>query len=382
MTLTAEGWRHRETPRVAVMGATGYVGSELCRLLWSHPGVELAFAGSSSAAGRQLADCVDGMPPIPLSAPEELTPDRIDLAFLALPPGRASTVAGSLVSSGCRVIDMSGDHRLKDRQLHEDVYGTPRDERLAGTALYGITEFARPLLKECWFVANPGCYATSVSLALGPLARTLRSRGGLRDCFVSSQSGVSGAGREPTDTTHFCRVDGDVRPYKVGEHRHAPEMAQFLDAVGDSAPVDLVFVPHLVPIRRGIVSTIFLGTPLPAAEVRSQLSESYESAPFVEVLPEGDTAGVRAVEQTNSCHLSVHAVKGSERVVIVSAIDNLLKGAAGQAIQNMNVALSLEETMGLPHVSAMQTLPSRAADATTKATAEAEERRPATWVAN
>ncbi|MEZ4649382.1 MAG: N-acetyl-gamma-glutamyl-phosphate reductase [Candidatus Eisenbacteria bacterium] len=372
MSLTAEVASEPGTPRVAVQGATGYVGTELCRLLWGHPGVELAFAGSSSSPGRRLSDCVEGAPPVPLSSPGDLIGDQIDLTFLALPAGRASGVATDLIERGCRVVDMSGDHRLKDRHLHQDVYGTSRDELLAESAVYGITEFVRPLLTKCRFVANPGCYATSVALALGPLARS----GGLLDCAVSSQSGVSGAGRAPSEMTHFCTVDGDVRPYKVGVHRHAPEMTQFLCALSDQGSVEVSFVPHLVPIRRGIVSTIFARTEASADEVRALLDAAYESEPFVEVLPDGGTASVRGIERTNSCRISVHPVRGSDRVVLVSAIDNLLKGAAGQAVQNMNAALGLEETMGLPSACQTQALPP------STSAPRHQGRRHAAWVAN
>ena len=347
-------------PRVAVLGATGYVGTELCRWLWDHPGVELAFAGSSSAAGQKLSDVVAGAPPVPLHDSREVPANRLDLVFLALPAGASGEVAAQVLAQGARVIDMSGDHRLKDPRLHEEIYGSRRDGKLAAAAVYGITEYARLLLPECQFVANPGCYPTTVALALGPLAQ----EGWLENpAIVNSQSGVSGAGRTPNDDTHFCQAAEDVRPYQVGNHRHAPEMDQFLGSLARSHSPQVIFTPHLVPIRRGLLSTIVISPPKgqgsPARAARRLLEDRYADEPFVEVLAEGQTSSIHRVVGTNECAISVHEVRGADHVVLTSAIDNLLKGAAGQAIQNMNVALGLEETAGLPRADRKQVLPKR-----------------------
>lgn len=347
-------------PKVAVLGATGYVGSELCTWLWDHPGVELAFAGSTSQAGALLSDVVAGAPPVPLESPADVPADSLDIVFLALPAGSAGETATRLLARGTRVIDMSGDHRLKDPGLHDEIYGTRRSSDLAGRGVYGITEWVRSLLPQCDFIANPGCYPTTVALALGPLAMS----GWLDEpVIVSSQSGVSGAGREPAETTHFCRTAEDVRPYKVGAHRHAPEMDQFLGSLAPDRSPQVIFTPHLVPIRRGLLSTIVVrpprGTATPARAARKVLADRYLEEAFVEVLPEGDTSCIHRVVGSNQCSISVHEVRGSDQVILISAIDNLLKGAAGQAIQNMNVALDLDETLGLPRPLRAQSLPRR-----------------------
>ncbi|MCA9727897.1 MAG: N-acetyl-gamma-glutamyl-phosphate reductase [Candidatus Eisenbacteria bacterium] len=334
-------------PRVAVVGATGYVGAELCRLLWDHPLVELVFAGSSSAAGRSLDEVSPGAPPIDLRHFEELPANEIDLAFLALPAGASGAIAARLLEAGSRVVDMSGDHRLRDPGLHERVYGTVRNEQLVTDAVYGISEYVRALLPECRFIANPGCYPTSVALALGPLARRLLLR---RPVVVHSQSGVSGAGRSPSEGTHFCRVDEDARPYKIGCHRHAPEMEQFLASLDPEHSAEVIFTPQLVPLRRGLISTMVVPTDgtWDAMEARRLLMDRYGDEPFVDVLEAGRTSSIHEVVGTSSCCISVHDSQRGDHVLLVSAIDNLLKGAAGQAVQNMNIAFGLEETSGLP----------------------------------
>jgi len=334
------------TIRAAVLGATGFTGGETCRILSWHPSVHLDFAGSSSKAGRSLCDVVPRTQDLILQPLEALESESIDVAFLALPHGAGGRVASDLVEGGVRVIDLSGDHRLTDAKLHENVYGTERSDALAEEAVYGLTEFARDALPRARFVANPGCYATSVELALAPLAQAGLLRGTV---VVDSKSGVSGAGRTPTETTHFSSVSGDVRPYRVGRcHRHVPEMEQFLAGKGRPAEFRLIFTPHLVPLDRGILSTIVLtGTALSSREVRDVLASHYAGEPFVRTLREGGTARIGDVVLTNGCVLSVHEVEETDAVVITSAIDNLQKGAAGQAVHNMNLMFGLPETAGL-----------------------------------
>lgn len=334
--------------KTIVYGATGTSGAELIRLLVAHPAIGPILATARGDAGNTL-DVVDpAAPSVPLVHPDAVDPADADFAFLCLPHGTAGEVARRCAEAGCRIIDVSGDHRLSDADLHDAVYGSERSQELADEAVYGLTEFVRQALPAARIVANPGCYATSVSLALLPLAE----RGLLGDLpVVDAKSGVSGAGRSPSPTTHFCSADADVQPYKPGRrHRHVAEVEQSLArAMGGGQRCEIVFTPHLVPLERGIEATIVLRrTGADAAQIRDALSQRYASEPFVQVLPEGRQARIRGVASTNRAHLAVSPVEGVDAVVVTSAIDNLLKGAAGQAVQNMNAMLGLDETLGLP----------------------------------
>jgi N-acetyl-gamma-glutamyl-phosphate reductase len=331
-----------------VYGATGTSGAELVRLLVEHPAVELRHATSRSEAGDPL-DAVDpAAPAVRLTHPDEVDPREAELAFLCVPHGTAGEVAERCIEAGCRVVDVSGDHRLRAGEEHTRVYGSPRSQALADEAVYGLTEFAREQLRGARLVANPGCYATATTLALAPLAEA----GLLGDLpIIDAKSGVSGAGRALSATTHFCSAEADVRPYKAGRaHRHVAEIEQLLAALDEEGREPrVVFTPHLVPLERGIEATIVLrDTGADAARVREVLVERYAGEPFVRVLGDGRQARIRGVAHTNRAHLAVSDVAGTNAVIVTSAIDNLLKGAAGQAVQNMNLMLGLDEALGLP----------------------------------
>ena len=335
--------------RVGVYGASGTSGTELISLLQAHPYTEIAFATSRKEAGKPLSDIDPAAAPVPLVAPDEVDPASADVVFLCLPHGASGEAARRCVAAGVpTIIDVSGDHRLRSAELHARIYGSERDEALAEEAVYGMTEFARAQLPGARLVANPGCYATAVAMALAPLAEAEL----LTDvAVVDAKSGVSGAGRNPSPTVHFCSVTEDVRPYKPGRaHRHVSEVEQFLSSCDPAhAGHPIVFTPHLVPLDRGIQATaVVRGPGLSAEAVHEIFVRRYAGEPFVQVLPLGQEARIRAVARTNRVALGVSPIEGIDGVVLTSAIDNLLKGAAGQAVQNMNAVLRHDERLGLP----------------------------------
>ncbi len=334
-------------PRVAIAGATGYSGRELASILWTHPHVDLIAGTSRRAAGQQLCDLVGDAPALPLIDPEELGSSSPDIAFLCMPSGQGGSMAAELCAKGVRVIDLSGDHRIRSKEIHEEVYGCRRAQALAETAAYGLTEHFRDDIVRSSFVANPGCYPTSVLTALLPV----QQEDLITDIvMVDAKSGVSGAGVAPSERTHFCTLHGNVAPYKPGRsHRHVAEMEQCLKTG------KVLFNPHLVPVERGLLSTICISTRANADQVRDLLSGRYDNEPFVRVLKDPEAVAEMAMAVgTNGVVISVHEVRGSDHVVLVSAIDNLQKGAAGQAVQNMNLMLGMPEPTGLKAPFAVQ----------------------------
>jgi N-acetyl-gamma-glutamyl-phosphate reductase len=330
---------------VGIFGATGYTGAELVKLLARHPDVQLGFASSESYAGQRLTALYPAAPDVPLIAPGDARLDQTDLVFLCLPHTASAPIARQALDSGARVIDLSADFRLRDPALYAKWYQAihPAPELLA-EAVYGLTEVARPDLASARLVANPGCYPTSVLLPLRPLLQASVISGAV---VVDAKSGVSGAGRTPQPSTHFVEVADNLKPYKIGRsHRHLPEMEQALGWWSDSPP-ELIFAPHLLPVSRGLLSTIYV--PLAEAcsfqQIRMLFDQAYGQEAFVSILPEGDVATLAHVVHTNRCAIGVMSLGSS--LILTSAIDNLLKGAAGQAVQNMNVMCGFEETAGL-----------------------------------
>ena len=336
------------TIRAGVYGASGYSGYELVELLLGHPAVELAFATSESNAGRTLSEVFPCPYDVPLVAAADAPLDGLEAAFLCLPHGASAPIAAELVAGGVRVIDLSADFRLDSPALYAEWYAGPHPAPHLLPAVYGLTELYRTQVAEAELVANPGCYPTSVLLALAPLARA----GALAKerVIVDSKSGVSGAGRQPKLTTAFVEVADNLSPYKVGRsHRHLPEMeqelAKLLDRRGEVPGI--VFTPHLLPVSRGILSTLYVGLEGVRGEALQALYEAaYAEEPFVQVLPPGQVATLAHVRHTNRCALSVTPLDDGQAVV-VSCLDNLVKGASGQAVQNMNVMFGLDETLGL-----------------------------------
>ncbi len=334
--------------KAGIFGATGYAGYELVKILQRHEGVKLEFVTSHSFAGQWLDDLYPQAPHLLLIEGEAAPLDQVDAVFLALPHAAAAATAVAALSAGVRVIDLSADFRLKDLETYEAWYDVthPAPELLA-TAVYGLTEFVRDQLPDAQLVANPGCYPTSVLLALQPvLAAGLPIAGPI---IADSKSGVSGAGRVPKQHIHFVEVANNFSPYKIGRmHRHLPEMEEQIAAFSQNADAPpLIFSPHLLPVPRGILSTIYVplsGQPN-ADDLHDLYAQAYADEPFVHVLPAGQLASLAHVTHTNRCAIAV-TLAGST-LILTSAIDNLIKGAAGQAVQNMNVMFGFEEARGL-----------------------------------
>lgn len=330
---------------MAVFGATGTTGAELSTILQQHPACVIKHATSRSRAGGVLCDVEPSAPAVPLVHPDDVALDDVDVAFVCLPHGEAAAISERCVSAGVPTIDLSGDFRLRDGEVHGRVYGTQRSSELAELAVYGFTEVARASIAGAKLVSNPGCYPTCAGLALYPLARA-----GLlpRTIVINALSGISGAGRKATDKTHFCAVADDVRPYLLGRsHRHTAEIEQLLARLG--APRQVIFNPHVVPLERGMLVTITLDVPTATTEaIHERYVDAYDGEPLVEVLPLGEPARIRRVIRTSRAAVGIHPVADTRSVVITAAIDNLRKGAASQAVQNMNLLVGHPETMGLP----------------------------------
>jgi len=333
--------------RVGVYGASGTTGTELIRILLGHPHCAVAFATSREFCGCSLRQVDLSAPDVLLVDPDEVDPSQVDVVFVCLPHGPAAACVQRAVEAGVRVIDLSGDLRLRDAATHRRVYGSPRNESLLEGTVYGLTEACRDQIPAARIVSNPGCYPTCAGLALWPLIRGSALSGPV---VINALSGVSGAGRQPTHQTHYCAVTDDVRPYQLGrQHRHVAEMDQYVSwwsgETGERP--SLIFNPHVIPIERGMVATITTRLSGGAAsDVRALYEEAYGSEIFVTLLDEGYCAQIRAAVRTNQALIGVEGIADSDHVVITCAIDNLVKGAAGQAVQNMNLMFGFSEDAG------------------------------------
>jgi len=337
--------------KVAIIGASGYTGGELLRLLHGHPGLEVAWATSRRHAGTRVDEVyphLQGFTDLVLGDPDPAAiPADVAAAFVALPHVEAMAVVPGLLARGLRVVDLSADFRLRDAAVYERWYGHAHAAPgLLAEAVYGLTELARERVRGARLVANPGCYPTATLLPLVPLAR--RGLIGEWGAVVDAKSGVSGAGRGARQSSLYCEVAEGLGPYSAGRHRHQPEMEQELEAAG-GRPVRLTFVPHLAPLSRGMEATIYVEPPAGAgaAGVHEALAAAYAGEPFVRVLPPGRLPTIRDAAGTNLCRIGCTDDPRGGRVIVGSVIDNLVKGAAGQAVQNMNVMLGQPETAGL-----------------------------------
>ena len=334
--------------RASIAGASGYAGGELVRWLARHPGVDVVHLTAFREQGRPLADVfpnLRGFGDHTLNGTgwRQMAEDS-DVVFLALPHGAAIEAAPKLLEGNARVIDLGPDFRLKDAEAYARWYGS--DHGAAGLlpeAVYGLPEANRESVRSARLVANPGCYPTAAALALLPLLASGHVRGPV---IVDAKSGVSGAGRNPSAATHFSEVNENFKPYKLGEHRHGPEMEQTFREAG--TPASVYFAPHLAPMTRGILATCYapLADPLDLDDLLALYQESYADEPFVRVL-DVDLPQTKATLGSNFCDVAVRVDSERRLAVAVSAIDNLVKGAAGQAIQNMNLMFGLPETEGL-----------------------------------
>jgi N-acetyl-gamma-glutamyl-phosphate reductase len=328
---------------VSVFGAAGFTGALTARLLHRHPGFELRSVTARSDQGRRLDDLYPHHR-VPLEL-EELDLERhadIDGAIVAYPHGAAAELVSELRDRDVRVVDLSADFRLRDATVYGHWYREHPVPELIDEAVYGLPELYRDQLAGAGLVANPGCYPTATLLALAPLARA----GLIDDVVIDAKSGVSGAGRAPTEKTHFVTVDENVSAYGVPRHRHTPEIEQELAALG--AGLQVTFTPHLLPLDQGELVSCYVTTGdgvHSELELRELYLEAYADEPFVELA--SAPPGVRAVRETNICRLSVHHDARTGRVIAFAALDNLWKGAASQAVQNLNLMFGRPETEGL-----------------------------------
>ncbi|HEY3247586.1 MAG TPA: N-acetyl-gamma-glutamyl-phosphate reductase [bacterium] len=335
--------------RVSIIGASGYGGGELARLLVGHPAVELVHLTADTKAGEAMADLYPNLRTFTdlLTEPadlEQIGADS-DLVFLALPNGKAMELVPPLLSHA-RVIDLGADFRFRDAHVYEQWYKIPhRSADLLERSAYGLTEYRRSEIRRADIVGNPGCYPTAALIAMLPLLQSGRVRP--EGIIVDAKSGVSGAGRGVSLSTHFAEVNENVKPYNVAAHRHTPEIEQEL-ARHLSSPAAVTFTPHLIPMTRGILATVYLplGKPLTTSAATALLEEAYAAEPFVRVLDDG-LPQTKATCGSNFCDVAVRVDERNGVVIAMAALDNLVKGAAGQAVQNMNVMLGFPEDLGL-----------------------------------
>ena len=334
--------------KVGVVGGTGYTGVELLRLLVGHREVELRVITSRSEAGQAVADMFPNLRShvdLRFSEPDPAALGGCDVVFFATPNGTAMQSVPGLVAAGVRVIDLAADFRLRDPALWEQWYGMPHAcTDILAEAVYGLPEVNRERIRTARVVANPGCYPTAVQLGFLPLIEQ-----GLVDTatlIADAKSGVSGAGRKANVGSLLCEASENFKAYAVGGHRHLPEIRQGL-AEATSHPIGLTFVPHLTPMIRGIHATLYARLKVDAGDLQDLFETRYRNEPFVDVLPAGSHPETRSTRGANHCRIAVHRPQAQDTVVVLSVIDNLVKGAAGQAIQNMNLMFNVPEATGL-----------------------------------
>lgn len=339
--------------KVSIIGATGYVGVELVRLLAQHTDVELVYLSSQSYEGQDIADLYPSLKgtiskKLVAMDVESFARDS-DVVFTSLPHGASDVVIPQLYDAGVKVVDMSGDFRYDDVSVYEKWYGTTHSRPdLLDVSVYGLPELHKERIKKASLVGNPGCYTTCSILSAAPLLKA-----GLvqhTNMIFDAKSGVTGAGAKPSATSHFCEVDESMKAYNVAKHRHTSEIEQELSKVaGDEILIS--FTPHLLPIKRGIFATVYMnlakkGTTV--QQIADAYAQAYQDEPFVTIMQPGTLPEIKHVTGSNRCAIGFVVDERLNRVVVCAVIDNLVKGAAGQAIQNMNLMFGLEETKGLP----------------------------------
>lgn len=338
-----------EKTRVAILGATGYTGFELVRLLLGHPKAEITAVTSRQSAGKNLSEVMASARGRCDLVLEEIEPGRLagraDFAFIALPHAEAMAVVPALLEAGLKVVDLSADFRLRNRDTYEKWYTTHQAPGLLREAVYGLPELHREKIRDARFVANPGCYPTATILAFAPLLASKKVS--LEGLIADAKSGASGAGRKAELALNYSEVAGGIKAYNVFKHRHTPEIEQELSAIAETE-VQVTFTPHLIPMPRGILSTVYARSTekLSTADLVNLYREFYRDEPFVRVIGDGTLPRTVDVAGSNYCDLAPIG-DGEGRIVCLSAIDNLVKGASGQAIHNMNLMLGYPESTGL-----------------------------------
>ena len=335
--------------RIGILGASGYTGAELLRLLALHPGIDIRLLTADRQAGKPLSEIFPHLGRLDLPVPvkvEEADWSEVDFVFCCLPHGTTQEVIAALPRE-LKVVDLSADFRLADVETYATWYGhAHRAPELQKEAVYGLTELARDAVARARLVANPGCYPTSAQLPLVPLLEAGKIEA--EDIIIDAKSGVTGAGRDAKQQNLFAEVAEGIHAYGIAGHRHAPEIEQGLsDAAG--RPITVNFTPHLMPMSRGILSSIYvrLADGASADDLRETLAKRYAEEAFVRVLPAGQSPATRHVRGSNHCLIGVFADRVPGRAILVSVIDNLVKGASGQAVQNMNLMAGWAETTGL-----------------------------------
>ncbi len=335
---------------IAIIGASGYTGAELARILCNHPYVKLTAATSRQYDGLQLSEVFPHLRGKTDITCHNLSIDELckkaDIFFTAVPHKTAMAIVPELLEAGKKVIDLSADFRLKDVSVYEQWYQPHSSPELLQKAIYGLPELHRESIRQSSLVANPGCYPTSILLALAPL---LESNMILPDTIIAdSKSGTSGAGRSAAVGTLFCEVADGFRPYKVADHRHTPEIEQEISSLC-GAKTTISFTPHLLPISRGILSTIYatLAEGITANSIMEKYSQKYENEEFVRVLGDDAIPATQYVRGSNYCDIGFKIDTRTNRIIVMSAIDNIVKGASGQAVQNMNLICGFNENTGL-----------------------------------
>lgn len=335
--------------KVGIIGATGYAGVELVRLLLLHPCVELTALSSVSYEGKKISQVYPNLKDIcdEVLQNEDII-DKCDVVFTSLPHGLSEKFAAKCLANGVKMIDLGADFRLDSAEEYSKWYGKKYEEEdIHSQALYCIPELHRKQYISQPIIGNPGCYPTSIALGLAPAIGLAIDN----TVVIDSKSGVTGAGRGLADNTHYPNCNEAFSPYKVAAHRHTPEIEQTLSKL-KGKKVNVTFVPHLLPVNRGIVSTIYFNVdrPINAEELREIYATYYKDEKFVRVLELGEVANLRNVKYSNYCDISIHYDEHTQRAIIVSTIDNMVKGAAGQAIQNMNIMFKLDEDSGLNYI--------------------------------
>ena len=336
--------------RVGVVGATGYAGAELVRILCGHPDIELTILTSRQYAGVRYDAIYPSMKKATQLVCEEMSVDRIcekaDVVFTALPHKLPMIIVPELLQRGKKVIDLSADFRFDDAVVYESFYDPHKAKDLLGKSVYGLCEIYFELIRNAALIGVPGCYPTSVLLPLIPLVKSQLIDN--NTIIADAKSGVSGAGRSLSLTTHFCEANESFKAYSVAAHRHNPEMEMVLSREAGSQ-VLLTFVPHLVPMSRGILTTIYAGVKQKVShgDIHDCISSFYADCPFIRIFKEEKPPNTLYVRGSNYCDIGFKLDQRNRRLILISAIDNLVKGASGQAVQNMNIMLGIDEVSGL-----------------------------------